>query len=291
VADPDTITNEIYARYWAETGRKPGQRLDPHNPTDHAYLPVWQDIARKVQHAAVTGTLITTFKHPVVAQSLADAAIAHKAAAAHLDMAAVAPDAATAQDNIAAATAAAQISLQKAHEAAAFQRRLLGASRGVGVGADPVVHPTISLDLVQEAGKQAVKTPPPPSAPSAEHLAHEHARKHAQGQPKLAQAPSSPAGLSHEDLYKEVDARFGQKTHGYKQGQPLDMSIAQDREMAKIWRALLQQVQHEIATNTRARSWSVPSPTMRWSCRRDWCPPHRHRSLRSHLHRFRRLLR
>src|SRR5207244_5915941 len=112
---------ETDARFWAQTGHKPHQKLDPNNPTDREMALVWKDIYRKVKAEDDAGRLVTTFDHPEVAQNLADAAVANKAASAHLDIAATALDAVTAQDNVVAATTAQQISTQKAREAAAKQ--------------------------------------------------------------------------------------------------------------------------------------------------------------------------
>jgi hypothetical protein len=241
--DKDTLNKETDALFWAQTGFKPGQKLDPNNPTDKAYGAVWMDIFRKVKRAADAGTLITTFDHPVVAQHLTDATVANKAAAAHLDAAVAARDPVTTQENVIAATTATQISAQKAREAAAQQ--------------SPAVSPT----LVKEAGKAAIKTPPPPSAPSGEHIAHGHARAHAHGR-HIAHQGKTPTP---EMLYKETNARFWRQTH-YKQGQPLDRANPRDREMAKIWADILRQVQHEAAagslvfTSPELTSPQVPSP-------------------------------
>jgi hypothetical protein len=260
----DTLNKETDALFWAQTGYKPGQKLDPNNPTDKAYESVWMDTFRKVKRAADAGTLVTTFDHPVVAQHLSDATVANAAAAAHLDAAVAARDPAVSQENISAATTAAQISAQRAREAAANQ------------------PPTVSSTLVKEAGKEAIKTPPPPSAPSGEHIAHGQAYVHAHGphtpRQGLAQPPAPP--LSQETLYKETNARFWRQT-GYKPGQRLDPANLQDREKAKIWRAVLQQVQREAAAGTlvftspelTASPMSMPSPMPPWAASLMPMPP------------------
>jgi hypothetical protein len=255
----DTLNKETDAQFWAQTGYKPGQKLDPNNPTDKAYESVWMDTFRKVKRAADAGTLVTTFDHPVVAQHLSDAAVANAAAAAHLDAAVAAVDPAVSQENIRAATTAAQISAQKAREAAANQ------------------PPTVSPTLVKEAGKEALKTPPPPSAPSGEHIAHGQARAHAHGPHTPMQGP-----LSQEALYKETNARFWRQT-GYKPGQKLDPTNLQDREKAKIWMAILQQVQHEAAAGALVFTspeltappmpMPMPSPMPPWVVRPPMGPP------------------
>ena len=43
------LNEETDTRFWARTGYRPGQRLDPANPTDKVMLPVWMDIFRQVQ--------------------------------------------------------------------------------------------------------------------------------------------------------------------------------------------------------------------------------------------------
>ncbi len=218
------IQRETDALFWGQTGYKPGQKLDPNNPTDKAYEAVWMDIFRKVKRAADAGTLVTTFDHPVVAQHLSDAAVSNAAAAAHLDAAVAAKDPNTSQENISAATTAAQISAQKTREAAVKQPQ------------------TVSPTLLKEAGKEAIKTPPPPTAPSGEHIAHGLAHVHAHGRHVIPQTHPP----SNEALYKETNARFWRQT-GYKPGQKLDRNNLQDREKAKIWMSIFRQVQHEAA--------------------------------------------
>ena len=53
-------------------------------------MPVWKDIYNKVKGEADAGTLVTTFDHPHVQQSLSDAAVANKAAGIHAALAAAA---------------------------------------------------------------------------------------------------------------------------------------------------------------------------------------------------------
>jgi hypothetical protein len=241
----DTLQKETDALFWAQTGYKPGQKLDPANPLDKAYGPVWLDIFHKVQRAADAGTLVTTYDHPVVAQHLSDAAVANAAAAAHLDAAVAARNPVVSQENASAATTATQISTQKTREAAANQ------------------SPAASPVLVKKAGKEAIKTPPPLNAPSADHIAHGQARVHAHGHHTPMQehepSPSIPASWSNEALYKETNARFWRQT-GYKPGQKLDQANAQDREKAQIWRAVFRQVQYEAAAGTLVLSSLAPIP-------------------------------
>ena len=129
------LDKETDARFWAQTHYKPGQRLDPKDPTDAKMVPVWIDIYRKVSREDAAGRLVLTYNHPVVEQNLADAHVADRAAALHLDAAAAEPQAAP--QNIAAAVTAAQLSLQKAREAARLQ------------------PPTVSSQLAHDASRKS----------------------------------------------------------------------------------------------------------------------------------------
>ena len=237
----DILNAETDARFWAQTGYKPGQKLDPNNPTDKAMEPTWRDINSKVKSEAAAGTLVTTFDHPHVQQNLSDAAVANKAAGIHAALAAAAPDAETAQSNIAAAAAAHQISTQKAQEAASVQ------------------PPTVSPPLVKEASKEVASNPPPPQAPADEHIAHQHVRhgahRHAQEVHEQAQAKTA----SREALYAETNKRFWAQTN-YKPGQRLDMSIPEDVEKAKIWMQIFAQVQSEANAGTLVLSTEAQPP-------------------------------
>lgn len=115
------VDQETDARFWAQSKYKPGHKLDPKDPTDAKMIPIWMDIYKKVKAEDAAGKLVLTYNHPVVAQHLADAHVADKAAAMHLDAAATAPDPQTAQQNIAAAATAAQVASQKTREAAQLQ--------------------------------------------------------------------------------------------------------------------------------------------------------------------------
>jgi hypothetical protein len=234
----DVLNQETDALFWAQTGYKPGLKLDPKIPTDKAMVPVWMDIFRKVQGKARTGSLVTTYDHPRVAQALSDAEVAGRAAAVHVAAAAETPDPAHAQDNIAAATTASQVSTQRAREAAAAQ--------------PPMVNP----ELVRKAGQEAAASPPPPQAPPAEQIAHAHARDHAHSH---ARGVHSQAREAREALYKETNARFWEQTH-YKPGQNLDMTIEQDRKMAPVWMDIFHQVQREAKAGTSTTKSEPPAP-------------------------------
>ena len=250
----DTLNQETNARFWA-TGYRPGHKLDPKNPTDKAMMPVWMDIFRKVSAEAEAGTLVTTYDRPEVAQLLADAEIANAVAAMHVDEAAKASDPAIAQQHTAAAATASQVSSLKLSAAAANQ------------------PPTVSPKVVQDAAREAAKTPPPPHAPAADHIAHTQTQKPPQnGQPQNGkvlrpeedpwgaryvptskspreQPPAQPSKSprerpSRDVLVKESNLRFWLRTN-WKPGQKLDMSNAQDREMSKIWMEIFGEVQRE----------------------------------------------
>ena len=246
----DILNKETNALFWAQTGHKPGQRLDPNNPLDKAQMPVWMDIFRKVKAKADAGTLVITYDRPEVAQPLADAEVASAVAAAHVDAGAKAPDPATAQQHVAAAATAAQVFLQRLSEAAANQ------------------PPTVSSKLKQDAAREAAKTPPPPHAPAVDQIAHAQMQngqvqngqflrpeddpwdpryvpksKPPREQPP-AQPPKSPRERPSREVLDETNMRFWNRTQ-YKRGQKLDMSDAQDREMSKIWMEIFGEVQRE----------------------------------------------
>lgn len=172
----DVLNQETDARFWAQTGYKPGQKLDPNNPTDKAMEPVWWHFYNTVKAEADAGKLVTTYDHPEVVQKLTDAAVAHKAAAAYADTAVDAPNGQTQQQNIAAATTAQQISTQKTREAAAMQ------------------PPTVDPQIVKAAGQDAATVPPPPDASATDHIWHEHAHRHAHrhAQAVIDQATGAP---------------------------------------------------------------------------------------------------
>lgn len=156
---------ETDARFWASTGYKPGQHLDPNDPTDRAMEPVWKDIYAKVKRDANAGTLVTTYDQPAVAQHLADARAHDQDTIAHLDTAAKAPDAATAQQHVHAAAMSANLSTQKTSAAAAHQPS------------------TASPQLMKEASQDAARHPRHP---------HEHGQHHlAQAQAVAAHKPTA----------------------------------------------------------------------------------------------------
>jgi hypothetical protein len=207
------VDRETDARFWASTGYRVGQKLDPKDPNDKKMIPVWVDVHAKVQREYDAGQLVTTFDHPVVAQNLADAHVADQAAAAHLDAAAKAPDPTVAQQHVDAAAAAANVVAQKTHEVATIQPA------------------TASPQLTHEVAQEARHDPPPPSAPAKDHLANAQAQ---------AAHKSSPRSL----LDKETDARFWSQTH-FKPGQKLDPKDPQDAKMIPVWLDIYRKVKLE----------------------------------------------
>lgn len=157
---PNSILDkETDARFWAQSHYKPGQRLDPSNPTDAKMIPVWRNIYAKVKAEDDAGRLVLTYNHPVVDQAIKDARVADAAAAAHLDQAASAPDAATAQANVAAASTAAQAASDKTREASVHQPPSvspgLAHDAGNKVKRDPWAAPTGREQLAQQQAKDA----------------------------------------------------------------------------------------------------------------------------------------
>ena len=265
----DILNKETNARFWAQTGFKPGQRLDPNNQLDKAMMPVWMDIFRKVTAEADEGTLVTTYDRPEVAQPLADAEIASAVAALHVDTGAKDPNPTTVQQHTSAAATAMQIVAQKLIEAASNQ------------------PPTVSPSLTENAAKEAARTPPSPYAPAADQIAHAQTHNGQNGQngqilrpeddpwnpryvpksPSPREQPSAQPSKSprerpsREVLYKEVNARFWRR-YNYKPGQKLDMAIAEDRKMAKLWTNIFHEVEREANEGrlTFTRLELVPAP-------------------------------
>lgn len=217
----DILNQETNARFWAQSGYKPGQPLDPNNPLDKAKMPVWMDIFRKVKAEADAGRLRTTFDHPDVAQQLSDAKVASTVATVHVDAGAKESDPTKAQQHAEAAVTALQVSSQKLGEAAKNQ------------------PPTVSPKLMQDAAREAAKTPPPPHAPAIDQIAHAQTqngslrpeddpwddrylrpkspREQPQSRPPARPSKSPRERPSREVLYGETNQRFWRR-YGYKIG-------------------------------------------------------------------------
>ena len=243
-ATKETLNEETNARFWAQTNHRPGQKLDMSDPTDRKMAKIWKDIFRKVKAEDDAGQLVLTFDHPVVREGLSDAAVADKAAAIHVEAAAAASDPAVKQQNIEAATAATQIRAQKAREVAALQPA------------------TVSSKLAQKVARDVARTPPPPSAPASEQIAH-------------AQALSPPA-TARDAAVQETNRRFWEQT-GYKPGQKLDMADPNDRAMSRTWMSIFRMVQEGAPPRMPAPAPFVPSapapsgnPLVQETNRRFW---------------------
>lgn len=225
------VDQETDARFWAQTGYRPGQKLDPHDPHDAAMVPVWLNIQAKVKRELDTGKLVTTFDHPAVAQNVADAHAADQATAAHLDAAAKAPDEPTTEENLAAAAAASEEAFHKMQEVAHLQ------------------PPSVSPQLSHEASQQAAQQVPPPAAPAHEHLANAQAR-----------AAYTPTPRSIID--KETDARFWAQLH-YKPGQKLDPNDPLDAAMIPAWLDIYKKVGAEDRAGRLVLTYNNPHVVQR----------------------------
>jgi hypothetical protein len=177
------IDRETNARFWAQSHYRPGQRLDPSNPTDARMIRVWLDIYRKVKREDDAGELVITYNHPVVAQNLADAHVADKVAAASLDAAAATTDPWAVQENVAAAVTASQIASQKTREAAQLQ--------------PPTVSPPLAHEAGQKIDERTVMRP--------EHLVS--------GRDHLAQEQARAAGRKAAGVHHDHHDRHGHRRH------------------------------------------------------------------------------
>lgn len=172
--DQSIIDRETDARFWAQTGYKPGQRLDMAIAQDLAMVPVWLDTFAKVRAEDEAGRLVVTYNHPEVERGIRDAKLAHEATAAHLGEAATRDERGRHfhAEEAAAASAAAEsaarrasrvqpatVSPELAHDAAARAT----AGTGVSPGSRPDVagqRPAAAPILPPGVG-----TPPPPVYP------------------------------------------------------------------------------------------------------------------------------
>jgi hypothetical protein len=227
----DIVDQETDALFWAQTGYKPGQKLDPHDPADAKWIPVWIDTRAKVQREHDAGTLTTTYNLPPVAQKIAEAHAADQAAAAHSDAAHASPDPWAAQQHVDAAAAALEHSAQKTGEAAAVQPK------------------RVSPQLTKEAAQDAAAEPPPPDAPGHQHVAHAQ-----------AQAAHRPTPRSLID--KETDARFWAQLH-YKPGQKLDPNDPLDKAMIPAWLDIYKKVRAEDRAGRLVLTYNNPHVAQR----------------------------
>lgn len=83
---PD-VQKQLYAETDARFAAKTGiaRKLDPGNPIDQAYQPVWMHLYNDVKTQFLKGTIVWTYNHPAVAPLLAQAQAMTTAAATGLD--------------------------------------------------------------------------------------------------------------------------------------------------------------------------------------------------------------
>lgn len=183
-ASKSTIDRETDARFWAQTGYRVGQRLDPGDPVDRAMSIVWRDVWSKVKREDQEGRLVLTYNHPDAERGLADAEMASHAVVAHLESATAAPDPASAAEHASAAESAAAAAGSAADAAAAIQ--------------PPTVSPSLASEAASAAAAAAGMPPPGGLALPADHPAEIADRTHvppAEPPPE----PHAPAGRDRRD--------------------------------------------------------------------------------------------
>lgn len=135
------LNDETDSRFWAQTGYKPGQKLDPKNSADKAMAKVWLDIYAKVKKEDAAGILQLTHTTFGVQDDLNKAAEAHNQVIDHLTAAVTSPDPIVKDDHVKAA-AAAQNTVKNHTRAAAAQQ-------------PPVVSPQVAASAAIDALKAA----------------------------------------------------------------------------------------------------------------------------------------
>lgn len=136
-APPADLWHEADARFWAQTGYKPGVKLDPKNPADAAMMPAYQSVYKTVLASWQRGELADpnapgwTFKHPQVAASLAAASASSANTASALAAAQAATkagDHATATQHLENANLEHATTVQQVSAAASVQPRSVSAA-------------------------------------------------------------------------------------------------------------------------------------------------------------------
>ena len=162
----EDLDAETDARFWAQSGVKPGHKLDPHDPVDAHWIPVWKKIFAKVAAEAKAGTLKLTYKNPAVAQGIAVAKQAADAIASTLEplVHAAAPNVPDPWDVPDVQTAKAASNAALAH-AASHQPPTIDPA-AVATAAKAQLEATGAAHRVPEAlGPLAPFVPPSPPAP------------------------------------------------------------------------------------------------------------------------------
>lgn len=145
-ASKDVLNKETDARFWAQSGYKVGQKLNPSNPADRAMMKLWLDIFHKVEAEDETGHLVTTWDHPEVANYLQEATAARQVAEDHLEQAAAAPDPWEQTRHAETAANANAVSQKAAKEAAKYQ--------------PPTASPHVAQTAANDAHAATNKPPP-----------------------------------------------------------------------------------------------------------------------------------
>ena len=117
----DELNRETDARFWLQTGFKPGQKLDRSNPSDKAMVKTWLDIFAKVKKQDEAGILRLTYGMPLVQNAILSAAAAIGNVISNLTAAASTTDPMAQKRHVQAAAQAHNESQQAAKRGAAQQ--------------------------------------------------------------------------------------------------------------------------------------------------------------------------
>ena len=204
------LDKETDARFWAQTGYKVGQKLDPNDPTDRIMTKVWLDTYAKVKAEDAAGKLVVTYNHPAVEQHLGDATLAAHAIDAHLDAAVRADDPATSRQHVEAASAAATTANGATQSAAMYQ--------------PATVSPIVALAAAQEvAHSTGLPTPGaaihdlPPDHPAHSPAAHPALSPEMVSAPVLSpEHPTHPDNLPHTYVHPDGSSvvTYPHEVHG-----------------------------------------------------------------------------
>jgi hypothetical protein len=241
------LDKETDARFWAQTGYKPGQKLDPKDPTDRIMTKLWLDTYAKVKAEDAAGKLVVTYNHPAVEQHLNDATLAFHAVDAHLDAAVRAPDPATSQQYVNAAASAATAANGSTQAAAMYQPATVS----------PIVALATAQEVAHSTGLPAPETtvhdlPPdhPAQSPAAQPALH----------PEMVSAPVlSPDHPTHQNnlphTYVHPDGSsvvtYDHEIHGPHAAHE-DPSLANARAKQKRRHREQLSIAHAMATPTVA---------------------------------------
>lgn len=249
------LDKETDARFWAQTGYKPGQKLDMGNPTDKAMAKVWNDIHAKVVAEDHAGRLVLTYNHPIVEQHNDNARQATAAAIAHTEAAAVASDAgdhARAARHQDTAAKAAQIATASSAEAAKLQ--------------PPTVSPEVAHAAAIEAStNNAVPPPAQPTLPAG-HPANHHPNAYP-AHPDLATPgapiPAHPARRGRGPQHRHQDATVTIVPHprqGHGDATTVIIPISEYGTTADYVALAQAQAGGEVAAQVHANAATSPAP-------------------------------